>query len=570
MPVTGKAQHLHTYFLFPFSMDKEAVVQDYPHVWKRGDHWIDGLDTWVGQPEKQDCAVVRELGAWKRDPYRTFDMSSAAYQDMVFFHPFVRRVFFDTGDAYGGQQESLLRCYQIALKERELRYEAEDQRGRSASLEVTDLRLFLFANGIGILSIGVQASGIPLDLALWVNEMMRKVYPSSRRQMREGRAPKRMALSVGGADGRKTVAEETFDSGTMIGYQPPLSKLITGLLYFTNYGRQEFEPVLDERMIVYTHLAVDPASVPEGYRESSEYQVLISRLLYVDRWGGGFRYEPEFSRASLRRDLYTRWAHQGTYYGFTSYSNVTVTVGQFTAEDHKLEEGFLIHRMFDARYYLTVVVALFYRATLLDFSERTALVSGHLYRKYSAAVVGGNDIRVVSQLMAEFQHFCNYWYFSELANKDEEIEHFQMQCAAYRLEPMKLEVEQEIEKLKATIDTFYQLRNTEAVNRLAMLSMILGGGAMVTGFFGMNFGSSFEKLFFNPPPGADWAHRFSISAVALMTVGALLFGIYLVTANWSDYKTILLPARMRGRQRPESLRRVIEHETGGENPPGEA
>jgi Mg2+ and Co2+ transporter CorA len=167
-------------------------------------------------------------------------------------------------------------------------------------------------------------------------------------------------------------------------------------------------------------------------------------------------------------------------------------------------------------------------------------------------------------LLAEFQHFSNYWYFSELANKDEEIEHFQFQCDALRLEPVKHEVEQEIEKLSQSLERFYQFRSAEAVNRLAMMSMILGGGAMVTGFFGMNFGREFEKLFFNPE-GNTWAHKAAIAAVSSLTIGSLLFGIYMVVANWADYKIILLPARWRKRLQQGSLRRTPDWEQDEES-----
>jgi hypothetical chaperone protein len=43
--------------------------------------------------------------------------------------------------------------------------------------------------------------------------------------------------------------------------------------------------VLDERMIVYTYASLDPRSVAEGFTDSEDYQVLLSRILYVDRFG---------------------------------------------------------------------------------------------------------------------------------------------------------------------------------------------------------------------------------------------------------------------------------------------
>lgn len=569
----ARALHLHTYFLFPFSVDKEVVMQDHQRVWSKHSYWANGLDEWIADHgSSAGSPVAGKLGRWQRDPFRRFDMDSYAYQDMVFFHPFVRRVFFDTGSTFSGEQgdsENMLRVYTIPLMHlgetgRKLIFEASDARGRSAKVTVTDLRLFMFANGIGILTIGVESTHLSVEEALWINEMMRKVYPSSGRQLREGRTPNRMALRLEGGGEPVEVVEDTFQRCVMRSYLPPLSKVITELLYFLNYSTQEFEPLLDERMIVYGYLSVDPASVEPDFDQSEDYEILMSRLMYVDRWGEGYRYESEFTREAMRRQTYRRWAHQGTLYGFTSYSNVTLVMGRFDCDEHQLREGFLVHRMFMSRYYLTVVVALFYRATLLDFSERTALVSRALGQRFGTAAVTEEDTRMVARLMAEVQLFSNYWYFSELANKDEEIEHFQMQSEAFRLPSMKAEVEEELEKLNDTLNRIYQVRNTESINRLAMLSMILGGGAMITGYFGMNFGQYFEKMFFSPDRNW-WLHWASIVGVSLVVMGSVLFTIFLVVSNWSDYKTILLPARQK---QTGSLRRTFgmeEDDEGGDD-----
>jgi hypothetical protein len=545
----ARALHLHTYFMFPFSVDKEVVIEDHQKVWSKFDYWSDGLDEWIADHgDSAGSPVAGRLGRWQRDAFRRFDMDSFAYQDMVFFHPFVRRVFFDTGGAFnaeGGGNENMLRVYTIPLLHlgetgRKLIFEAEDARGRKASARVSDLRLFMFSNGVGILTIGVEATHLSVADALWINEMMRKVYPSSGRQMREGRTPCRMELRLEGGGETQSVVEERFENCSMRGFLPPLSRVITELLYFMNYATQEFEPLLDERMIVYSYLSVDPASVQAGFERGEEYEILFSRLLYVDRAGDDYRYDAEFTRQDMREHVYRRWAHQGTLYGFTSYSNVTLVMGRFDCEEHELREGFLVHRMFISRYYLSALVALFYRATLLDFSERTALVSRLLAKRLDSAKVTEADTRLVAHLLSDVQLFSNYWSFSELANKDEEIEHFRMQCEAFRLGPMKNEVEEEIGKLNDTLQRIYQLRHTESINRLAMLSMILGGGALVTGYFGMNFGRQFERTFFNPTD-SGMLHYLAILGTSLLALGSLAFTVYLVTRNWQDYRAILLP-----------------------------
>lgn len=553
-------RHLHTYFLFPFSVDKEAVLEDHREYWPNRKTWFDGLDAWINHHTERDRpAVVQALGPWQRATYKRFDLESEAYQTMVFFHPFVRRVFFDANDPAMDEkrQESLLNCYSIPLDGKTVWYYAENSRGRNAKTRITDLRLFIFANGIGVLSIGVEAENISARDALWVNEMMRKVYPSSARQLREGRVPKLFRLSLDVQGREETIVEERFGGGGLVNYHPRLAKTITGLLYFADYAKHEYAAVLDDRMLVYTYAAIDQHSVEPEFKSSEEFKILLSRFLYVDRWGDDYRYQRNFTLRSMRKHVYRRWAHQGTYYGFTSYSNITVTIGVFDCDYHSLSEGFLIHRMFQTRYYLICNIALFYRATLLDFAERAALVSKLLYVDQADKQLTPESIDIANQLRADFLHFTNYWLFDELANKDEEMEHFLLQCRVYRLAHMKAATEEEIEKLNASLNDYYQNQSALAVNRLAVSSMILGAGAVATGYFGMNFGREFGKYFFEPEGGtATWLHYAMIVLISVFAVASLTFAFFLISANWRDYRYILVPRpKNRDTELHHSLRR---------------
>jgi hypothetical protein len=539
---------LETYFLFPFVIDKEVVATAHPDFWPPLRSWIDGLDDWL---RSENCAtespVRSRLGGWRRASYSEFDLDSRAYQDMVFFHPFVRRVFFDTKSS---DQATLLRVYEMMLPQTlPLLWQAADVRNRSCAVPITDLRLFLFANGVGILSIGVERADCSVREALWMNEMMRKVYPTSGRQRREGRVPTSSKLTVG----EETLAEETFENGAIVQFQPPLSKVIQSLLYFLNYDTLEYEQIFDERMIPYSYMAVDPA-----FGTPDKVEHLFSRFLYVDRDGEGFRYDPEFTRQQMKEHCYRRWAHEGTYYGFTRYSNVTLALGVTDRGLHLAQEGNLIERMFAGRYYLMAIVALFYRATLLDFAESVALVSRRLYENLAVGRLERQNVEIATDLRNEFLNFSNYWYFDELANKDEEIEHFQMQCRAYRVEELRVQIEEELANMNAALSEYNQQRSTEAVNRLAMLSMIFGAGAVLTGFFGMNFGHMFERYLFKPEADTIGVHIGAVAVVTLITMSIILLGIYLVAVNWRDYRFIL-----RDRNAPTKRHRWFSLRTGG-------
>jgi hypothetical protein len=91
--------HLHTYFLFPISIDQNAVMDEHPEIWRGPQPWFENLDLWVTRhvaPEYKEAA--NQLGGWRRNPETSLDLDSQSYQDMMFFHPFVRRAFFDTGN----------------------------------------------------------------------------------------------------------------------------------------------------------------------------------------------------------------------------------------------------------------------------------------------------------------------------------------------------------------------------------------------------------------------------------------------------------------------------------------
>jgi hypothetical protein len=94
------------------------------------------------------------LKSWKRATYTQFDSGSPAYMDLLFFTPIVRHVFFDTNIGRSSDDVNQLRCYTIGLDpSSRLWFEGADALGRKGRAEVQDLRHFLSAEGVEILSI---------------------------------------------------------------------------------------------------------------------------------------------------------------------------------------------------------------------------------------------------------------------------------------------------------------------------------------------------------------------------------------------------------------------------------
>jgi hypothetical protein len=288
---------------------------------------------------------------------------------------------------------------------------------------------------------------------------------------------------------------------------------------------------------------LDSQLLPSGFEHSEDYEIALSRLLYVDRDGDGYRYDADFTHHQMAKHVYRRWQQEGALYGMTSYSNVTMTVD--------VVDG-LVHRMFTSKNHLIAIVALFYRASLLVFAKVSALVSRQLFPIFSGRIVRRCHLQFATQLMADFHYFTNCWFFSELTTKDEELEHFRLLCDAYRIDEMKREIGDQVGKLADYIDRLYALRNNDAVNRLAVLSMILGIGALVTGFYGMNI-PNLGSILANPLVG-----KISFAATLIMTVLSLTLIVYIVVSNWVDYRSSLIPNRFRRPLPERSFRRLVK------------
>jgi hypothetical protein len=540
--------HLHTHFLFPISIDEAAVMEDHPEIWKGSQSWFEKLDHWVTEHCVEECRpAIDKLGKWRRSPESGIDFNSSAYQEMTFFHPFIRRAFFDTGADQ--HHEALVHRYVMnTAPGSSLFLEAVDGNGESAKVEIRELRLMIFANGIAILIIDVSTNNISYTQALWINEMMRKVYPSSGHQIETARIPNRMSIVQEDATGSHIVAEERWETGRGVGTRPQVSSILLSLLYFVDYTREEFEVALDERMVVHSFVSLDRKNLPNNFEFSDEYEIAFSRLLYVDRNGPGYRYDPHFIREQMKKQVYRRWQHQGTLYGTTNYSNVACTLFSEGADP-------VVHRMFSTKYLLLTIVALFYRATFLDFAKESALVSRQLFPVFSGQSVRHRHIQLATKLMADFHYFNNYWFHFEPTAKDEELEHFALLREAYQLLRTKAHIEDRIDKLAGYIDRLYALRNNDAVNRLAMMSVVLGIGALVTGYYGMNIKHLLAFL------DNSLGSAVTLSLVTLFGIASLWFVVYIIASNWRDYRASILPHRYRKTLPPQSLRRT----TGPEN-----
>lgn len=536
-------KRLHTYFLFPFALDKGAIQADHPQAWPGKTRWIDGLDSWIaGHSGRSASPAIVGLGPWKRSSYSKFDFDSPAYSDLLFFHSIIRHVFFDTTiGRHSDDQENQLRCYTIDLSAPgRLWFEGSDALGGGARTEVTDLRLYLSAQGIGILSVGVSTGAMDASHALWVNRRLRKLYPVDAESVQQGRTPNWLALRLERGSQVETICEERFEHPEMVGFYPPLPNTIKSLLYFADYSQEEYEPVLDENMLVYSYGELDTSSVSE--REmGTAFESTLEDFLYLGH-----------KHAEATKHLF---GGATVLFGFTAHSCSILQLGSAPAEKQDAREHVYapaaalaqddleVVKTFHTRYYLMTVVALFYRAVLLDFHERGALVSRRLLQDQESGRLTLPSVTMVNELRTEFLNFSGYWHFDDVSCKQTDNDLFRRLCAEYKIGDMKSILGDELRHMAEFVYNFYQMRNTEAVNRLAMLSLIFGGGAVLTGFFGMNFGREFGRFFFEGESGGGFGHYFMVILVCSFVFASLALGSFVVLRSWREYLAILNPPK---------------------------
>jgi hypothetical protein len=538
-------ERLYTYFLFPFALDCEAVRADHPKAWPGDTKWIEGLDPWIERPgQAHSSPAMNRLKPWKRATYTQFDSCSPAYTDLLFFTSIVRHVFFDTNiRRSSADEENQLRCYTISLDpSARLWFEGADALGRKGRAEVQDLRLFLSAEGVGILSIGVVHDGSDARHALWINRRLRKLYPVDAGSLRNGRAPNWLALRLEERGKQlETLCEEKFENPHMVGFYPPLPNTIKSLLYFADYGLEEYEPVLDENMFVYSFAELDASEVPAG-PACPDLDMVEEFLFLRHSHGGAIRYNSPSGT---------------TLIGITTHNCSVLHV----KHSSPCKIGWLIRLCasglpierdeldtwdaFQSHFYLMMVIACFYRAVLMDFGERSALVARRLLNDQKTGKLTSASIEMVNRFRIEFLHFSGYWHFDDISNKKADNDFFRRICSEYRVNEMKSVLTSELRHMTEFVYNFYQLRTTEAVNRLALLSLIFGGGAVLTGFFGMNFGREFTRVLFEGERNS-WLHYLLVVIVTTFVFGSLLLGTIVVLRSWREYFAILNPPRSRG------------------------
>lgn len=133
-----------------------------------------------------------------------------------------------------------------------------------------------------------------------------------------------------------------------------------------------------------------------------------------------------------------------------------------------------VSKAFHTRYYLMMIIALLYRAVLLDFSERGTLVSRRLLEDQQRGRLTLSTITMVNDLRLEFLNCSSHWHFDNLSCKQTDNDLFRRLCSEYKISDMKRVIDDELTHMGDFACTFYQLKVRTMLPPITGLLFMLG------------------------------------------------------------------------------------------------
>lgn len=464
---------------------------------------------------------TNNTGRWQK---KSFDVGKPeCYQEYIYFHPYVRNILFqrknDTSSdckknnklnelppiAYYG-----FRSQENGFVSGNLKIEFKSGPDNNASVEtisypVTHLAIHEFFNDIAIMAIQVtqeagedikekhfwkqcvevknfRKHGLICRDALKFNELARKIYLSFPEQFTEGKIPLSVKIELGSKENSKGYTKAHIFSEDKFKYKdinPVKSEIIDGLVSeFLGYDESVdncFQGLLDDRMVVFTFLGFAGELRSTCKDTIDEHEALFSRIMYVDQAGEGYEYNKKFVRAKMKDLVYRRWSGYGSLYGYTRYSSA------YTGFGNKFIEN--VFQDFNSMYYQLALISLYYRSSLISFSDEVAKTTQKLVNMKDQA----DNRELFLSLKANFMQFSNHYWFQEVTNQDQGIEIFEFYKKSFEFETMYKQIKEEIDRGDEYLNTLQQIDLNRFTKQFSIIGSILAVLAIMVGFFGINF-----------------------------------------------------------------------------------
>ena len=382
---------------------------------------------------------------------------SIHYKEFVYYHPFVQKMVFDTGNT------DSIRYMEYPLAE-DAAFEfdiADYSKAFKAKLALKGVSVHLFFTGVGILTFKLEnyQSG-DLCFIKYLNDYGRRTYPQFlvdnndsdvdfdyTSKVKKTFLPNSIKVKYGNnyivEDFRgyrlPIPIEETITPPAYIKHIMPIDKIIPlnddRMYTMCWYGNNELAKSLTRKHNNTLH--------NYSYQTSDEWYSLI----FCDKSDSSCQ-SLSIRNEHLKRYTYDRWANYGTLYGITRDSLICLT-----SEWDDLIENYADHLVetFQTVYYQMAIICLAQRSSLNKFScELSTILSDE--KKITENVEG---------FQTNYFKFNNQLYFKEVTSQIQGIEMYSMMQQSMQIDGDAMRLDREIEELH----NLMSIRNSSKIDR---------------------------------------------------------------------------------------------------------
>lgn len=368
------------------------------------------------------------------------------------------------------------------------------------SLEIEDVLLNLYENGVGVLSLFLRNNtyDVKEDIFL-INDFGRRIYPQYLGNTPLTDSPKGSFLasqiSLSGVHTwlGSNITEDFshYDSISNLQRQPfILPKHIIAFLGVSfqtphpdlSKGEAIISPIIDDRMftvcIYYNQALLDELAHFRQKTQTYGYQQNTDWYKYIFVDGGTLSCHSELMKSKqLTESTYDRWLDYryngkriGQLFGASRYSFVVL------AAPDDFFNRVIIRKHVSHQYFQLVLLSLVQRAYLINFSGEVARISQSLSGKAS---LFSSETRAISQLYLLYIRFVNRVYFREVTPQEQGIE-------LYELIQTRMRIREEVKDLDTEISELNTYAEAQQQNRLTLIAGRFLPPSLVAGILGMN------------------------------------------------------------------------------------
>ena len=413
--------------------------------------------------------------------YKKFNISQSVtnYNEYSYYHDFVRDAIYNLNDF----DKNATSYYFEKYIGKDATYSIELNSNKTYTLNLTHISLRVFDTGIAILVFEMYNKNYPYTQAILdINDFGRRVYPQfldmyDEKNLldapRETFLPKELTVKYQ----NREIKEDFEDSYCSIPNGIKISKIILEVLdtdiFSTEFKSNKYliQPVIDDRMFVicwYGESEFAKQIRDEGYFTLDNWY----RFVFVDN-GSKTVASNKMQKKLIDEVTYDRWMNNGTLYGISRYSMVSLTDRSWFATN-------ILRVHIETIYYQMAILLLAQRASILRFSDEVSALSD-IDEKDDKEVA-----KKISILYKAYIRFVNKLYFREVTPQEQGIEMYEIAQNVMNIKRDIKDLDNEIAELHSYMNMIEEKSRNDRLEVISKIGAIFLPPTLLAGMFGMN------------------------------------------------------------------------------------